>query len=761
MSNPKTNNPLLEAALAYGARGWRVVPNRPRDKVPTNPWTGSPLPNWQEVASAHPDQIRRWWGEREDLNCGVQLGHRSGLIDLECDTAEAEAALVELLGRELAGAVPQFRGKRGLHRLFKWSPGFPDDKAVIHWRGVEFRLGGDLGAQSIFPPSVHPDGPTYQWVVEVNGEPLVPLPPAVVEKVVAEASAAAGNTGVPGADQADMLGPGQRHPFLLREAARLRAMGYSPEEIYATLQALNGRRCKPPKSDKELEAIANWVGEKEEGTGGYGLSPPTFTRGSKKAAQAGPMLPPPTDFPTEALPATMAEFVTQTAHAIGCPTPFVALPALAAVFGSIGNTRRVMLKKDWTEPAVGWFALLGESGDLKSPAQRAALRFLHRDEARLARENRESQRDYEWARDRHRKQWAEALKEEGAKMPEGPQRPSRVRALIDDVTIEKVAQLLSENPRGLLLARDELSGWIGSMTRYAGKDTASSDLPRWLSIYDADPILVDRKGGDMPSIHVPAAAVSLVGGIQPGVWRRVMGVVHYESGLIARLLLAWQEADPKGWSDAEAPAACVEAYEGLLGKLRGIDPCVDANGAPTPFVIKLTPEARVVWVQFFNAWAERMAASDGAQRAMLSKLKGSCARLALVHHVAGRVAAGQDDCDPIEPASVNAAVTLTRWFADQAERVYAVLGQDEAARLRDRLADFVHRRGRSITPRNLHRANRGRYPTVAAAEAAPDVLVREGRGAWLVTTGGGRPSKVFHLAPEPPADPGEEGGDDA
>jgi hypothetical protein len=286
-------------------------------------------------------------------------------------------------------------------------------------------------------------------------------------------------------------------------------------------------------------------------------------------------------------------------------------------------------------------------------------------------------------------------------------------------------------------------------------------MGRWLSIHDADMVFYDRKT-DNQSIVVPNAAVSVVGGIQPGVWRKVMTAVHYDSGLVARLLLGYVECDPKGWIDREAPEKCVQDYEGLLAALRAIELCVDGDGVPQPKVLTLGEEAHKVWVAFVNGWAERMAASDGVQRSMLSKLKGGCARLALMHHVVGRVAAGQDTTARIGKESVEAAVVLVNWFANQAERVYAVFGLDEAARLRDRLCDFVRRRGGKITPRKLHLSNRSRYPNAAAAEAALDALVREGRGAWLLTAEGarGRPSRTFYLAPEPPPGPDEEGGEE-
>jgi hypothetical protein len=76
-----------------------------------------------------------------------------------------------VLLRDHALVVPTFRGKRGKHRLFLWSADLPHpDKAVFKIRGVEFRTGnGGKGAQSLFPPSVHPGGPVYAWLVHPDG----------------------------------------------------------------------------------------------------------------------------------------------------------------------------------------------------------------------------------------------------------------------------------------------------------------------------------------------------------------------------------------------------------------------------------------------------------------------------------------------------------------------------------------------------------------------------------------------------------------
>ena len=52
--------------------------------------------------------------------------------------------------------------------------------------------------------------------------------------------------------------------------------------------------------------------------------------------------------------------------------------------------------------------------------------------------------------------------------PEKPDPPQAERFIVSDTTVEALAPILLANPRGLLLARDELAGWIGSFDRYAG-----------------------------------------------------------------------------------------------------------------------------------------------------------------------------------------------------------------------------------------------------------------------------------------------------
>ena len=95
-------------------------------------------------------------------------------------------------------------------------------------------------------------------------------------------------------------------------------------------------------------------------------------------------------------------------------------------------------------------------------------------------------------------------------MGDAPEKPACRRVVTSDPTIEKLSDLLQYNPRGLLVARDELGGWLSNFTRYKGK-SGGSDLPGWLEMFRAEALVIDRKTGDRPTIFVPRAAVSVTG----------------------------------------------------------------------------------------------------------------------------------------------------------------------------------------------------------------------------------------------------------
>ncbi len=60
----------------------------------------------------------------------------------------------------------------------------------------------------------------------------------------------------------DEITPGNRHDSLVRVAGAMRRQGANVDEIYAALKVINDTRCKPPKPDKDIRAIAEDVADR-------------------------------------------------------------------------------------------------------------------------------------------------------------------------------------------------------------------------------------------------------------------------------------------------------------------------------------------------------------------------------------------------------------------------------------------------------------------------------------------------------------------
>ncbi|WP_208436759.1 DUF3987 domain-containing protein, partial [Bartonella tribocorum] len=84
------------------------------------------------------------------------------------------------------------------------------------------------------------------------------------------------------------------------------------------------------------------------------------------------------------------------------------------------------------------------------------------------------------------------------------------RLIVNDVTVEKLGELLKENPRGLLLVRDELAGFLSNLER----KEYQSDRSFYLTAFNGNKSYTyDRIGRG--TIFIPNATVSIIGGIQP------------------------------------------------------------------------------------------------------------------------------------------------------------------------------------------------------------------------------------------------------
>ncbi|MBK9121479.1 MAG: DUF3987 domain-containing protein [Phycisphaerales bacterium] len=452
-------------------------------------------------------------------------------------------------------------------------------------------------------------------------------------------------------------------------------------------------------------------------------------------------------FPAEALPEPMQTFVHAVADATGTDPAFSALAALTTAAGCIGNRAAGLVHSSWVEPAIVWAALVGRSGTTKSPVLKICTRPL----VEIFKANRKTYADeierHEVETERYAVQlatWKSKQKNETTDPPVRPPEPREKRVLVSDVTIEKLAALLNDNPLGLLVVRDELAGWVKSFDQYRGGKGA--DAEGWLSFYDAAPHSVDRKGGG--STFVERGAVSICGTIQPGTLRRVFGAAEREAGLLARVLLCWPPEKPSLYRDAGVPDAVMAAWKTLLQTLLNLPPGVDEDGDPRPRCLPIDEWAKMAWVSWHDAH-ERMIAdeSDDDIRAHMAKLQGMSVRLALIFECI-TVAAGGQAARSIGRDSIDRAIKIVDWFARETRRVYGLLNEGDEEREQRHLASWIEARGGSVTARDLARGLRRFGGDAEAAREALEQLEAAGFGRFKyapIGPAGGRPAERFQL----------------
>ena len=318
--------------------------------------------------------------------------------------------------------------------------------------------------------------------------------------------------------------------------------------------------------------------------------------------------------------------------------------------------------------------------------------------------------------------------------------------MTNDPTIEKVARLVLENPKGLMLFRDELSGWIGSLDKYGG---AGGDRAFYLEAYGGRSYAVDRMK-DAEPIVVPSLSVIILGGMQPD---RMVTLIFSgdDDGLAARFIYVWPEHVPPQRPKNPLPIGA----KTKLARLHELEEQRDADDRRSPLRFE---EAAARALQ---AYRTQVAASEadaaGLYLSWLGKLPGMAVRLAMIfEHL--RWCGDREDEKPPEALSemaVTAAVAfLDGYAAPMARRCFgeAALPQvdiDARAVAQWIMANLAE--GMTINSRSLRRDC-----VLSTKEAARyDAAIAELEAAgWLrshpcrVGGGGGRRRKDFEVNPQ-------------
>ena len=237
---------ILDAALGYAARGWRVFPAK--GKIPL-------VPHGCLDATADFLDVSYWFHQQfPDANIGVATGAESGLVVLDVDAGHGGfESLSEMVARyKTMPRTPEVvTGGGGAHFYFKHPGGTVGNKTGVgRYPGLDIR--GD-GGYVIAPPSGHASGAKYEWSVEahIDGLPLGEVPHWLLKLCEERRS--------PRPVAGDPISDGRRNDTLCQIAGSMRRWGLSSAAIYAALAVHNEEICTPPLPDDEVYRIAESI----------------------------------------------------------------------------------------------------------------------------------------------------------------------------------------------------------------------------------------------------------------------------------------------------------------------------------------------------------------------------------------------------------------------------------------------------------------------------------------------------------------------
>lgn len=397
---------------------------------------------------------------------------------------------------------------------------------------------------------------------------------------------------------------------------------------------------------------------------------PSLTRTGNQAPRSSDQAPhtpfsevPP--FPIETLPPVAANYVREAAASLNVPVDFVATPMLAVLAAAIGASHVLQVRDDWSEPSVLFTCVVGDPGSNKTAAWRSAIAPLLELQAEFDAAYAEELAAYKERLQLYEQELAIWRKRPKSQVdepkPTEPPKPRPQQVVADDITIEGLARVLRDNPRGLLVARDELVGWVLSFNQYR---RAGDDRQRWLQAWRTLPWRINRATRDEPII-VTRPTISLAGTMPPDTLSLLQD--ERQDGFIDRILFTYPDPAHYAWPEHGIPPDTQRAYFGLVNKLYELSPACVTPVEWVPRVVRLSPTALRLFAQHDLEW-HRLMEAELALKGMYAKVPSHAARLCLVLHLATAVSSGSTN-GLVQPETVEAAWRLAQYFAAHGRRV--------------------------------------------------------------------------------------------
>jgi putative DNA primase/helicase len=480
-------------------------------------------------------------------------------------------------------------------------------------------------------------------------------------------------------------------------------------------------------------------------------------------------LPPVKRFSEELLPASFRRFVRDASERMQVPMDYAAVAVVISLAGAVSRRAVIQPKANdtgWTVVPNLWGGIIGLPGFLKSPVIQAVTRPLIQIQTQWRNEYDEAMKFYKHVKEESELKhsaWKEQFKSNikyGKATPERPadepEEPKPRRLIVNDSTFEALHQTMSDNPAGILVVRDELTGWWSALDRDGREGERAFCLQAWNGDTGHT---IDRIGRG--TIHVEACCMSMLGGIQPGRLRSYLADALQDGpsndGLIQRFqVIVWPDTDVE-WVYVDRPpdSALADQVALIFTTLLQMDPAHQVR-------FRFAPQAQALFVEWLQDLESKVRGTElhAAMISHLSKYRSLMPALALLFELADRAAEGTPISDSSNfYVSLQHARQAAEWcdyLESHAHRIYSCVTTPQM-RAAQELAEKIKTRkvgaGGYFTVREVYLKGWSSLDTPEAVRLAAQVLEDAG---WIRALGeessssGGRPSHRYQIRPQDP-----------
>jgi len=358
--------------------------------------------------------------------------------------------------------------------------------------------------------------------------------------------------------------------------------------------------------------------------------------------------------PVDVFPIYIRKYIEEASMSFASSPDFIAVSALSALSIAIGNSRRIIVKKGWSEGASLYCAIVANPGSGKSPAIKAALKpIIDIDQ--------DKQKKFEEDLKEYRKQMRDFTL---GKIQDEPEKPANGHLYTSNATIESLSKIASENQRGIMLYRDELSGWLTSFGQYKGGK--GDDKQFYMECWSGSPIKTTRKSGDTMIVRNPF--LTIIGSLQPATLHLLQQNV--EDGFFDRFLISYPQTEIKEISEDVLSKETSSLYEEIIYNLYNFDGVIQDDGTIKPFFMEIEKGGFAVYKEWHDKLMKESSTFVDCMVNVFAKLRTQALRIALIF-------ASIDGSQNVTINHLKRAFRLCDYFKSQYKKVFHYTGRTE------------------------------------------------------------------------------------